>query len=44
MGTNMNETSDKYTQRLQQIRRNIMTTLNDTSDKKHEDDNKSSYI
>ena len=33
MGTDMNDTSDKYTQRLQQIHRNIMKTLNDTSDK-----------
>ena len=31
MGTNMNNTSDKYTQRFQQIHRNIMTTLIDTS-------------
>ena len=32
MGTNMNVTSDKYTQRLEKIHWNIMTTLNDTSD------------
>ena len=33
MGRNMNDTSDKYTQRVEQINWNIMTTLNDTSDK-----------
>ena len=31
--TNLNDTSDKYTQIIWQIHRNVMTTMNDNSDK-----------
>ena len=33
MVTNLNDTSDKYTQKIWKIHMNIITNMNDTSDK-----------